>query len=173
MSFLEWDCEQEQKDKYAAHVRKCAEDIKACNITIAWSKLNNLWCFLSGCGYSEATINTLKDSADYFCKQSDKENLVSCIQDFAASITIMALPKKPTAPQISINNANSQTTNIRVIEEAISNELSSAQIDELKSLLMKNKRGDVKEWFSNLGNNTLSGIPSTLITNIPDFSNFL
>lgn len=85
----------------------------------------------------------------------------------------MALPKKPTAPQISINNANSQTTNIRVIEEAISNELSSAQIDELKSLLMKNKRGDVKEWFSNLGNNTLSGILSTLITNIPDFSNFL
>ena len=38
MSFPEWDCEQEQKDKYAAHVRKCAEEIMACNIAIAWSK---------------------------------------------------------------------------------------------------------------------------------------
>lgn len=173
MSFPEWDYEQEQKDMYAAHVRKCADDIKACNITIAWSKLNNLWCFLSGCGYSDAIINTLRDSADYFCKQSDKDNLVSCIQDFAANITIMALPKKPAAPQISINNSNSQTTNIKVIEEAISNELSSAQIEELKALLKKNKRGDIKEWFSNLGNNTLSGILSTLITNIPNISNFL
>ena len=85
----------------------------------------------------------------------------------------MALPKKPSASQICINNTNSQTTNIRVIEEAISNELSSAQIEELKSLLKKNKRGDIKEWVSNLGNNTLSGILSTLITNIPGLGNIL
>lgn len=173
MSFPEWDCEQEQKDKYAAHVRKCAEEISACNGTLVWSKLNNLWSFLAGCGYSEAIINTIKDSADYFCKRSDKQHLVSCIQDFADNLSIMALPKKPTASQISINNSNSQVTNIKVVEEAITNELSSAQIDELKSLLKKNKRGDIKEWLSNLGNNTLSGILSTLITNIPGLDNIL
>ena len=173
MSFLEWNCEQEQKDKYAAYVRKCAKEINVCDATLVWSKLDNLWSFLAGCGYSEAIINTIKDSADYFYKQADKQNLVSCIQDFADSISIWALPKKPTASPININNNNSQTSNIKIIEAAISNELSSDQIEDLKSLLKKNKLGDIKEWLSNLGNNTLSGILSTLITNIPNIANFL
>ncbi len=171
---IAWDYEQELKDKYAAHVRTCAESLLVCNDEVVGAKLNNLWCFLDGCGYSEATINTLRDSADHFDRHSDRKNLVLCIKEFADSITVMGLPKKKQTPsQISITNSNSQVTNIKVVEEAITNELSSAQIEELKSLLKKNKRGDIKEWLSNLGNNTLSGILSTLITNIPGLGNIL
>ena len=163
---MNFDYNQEQKDKYAYHIRKCAEAIKTCEKNVVISKLNNLWCFLDGCGYSETTIRTLKDSIDHFCKYSDIENIVNCINDFAYSVTIMELPQHKNNPSINISNSNSQVNNVKIIENALSNKLNSAQIEELKELLRKeSKRGDIKKWFTDLGANTLGGILSTLITN--------
>lgn len=174
---IELDYEREQKNKYAAHVKKCVEDIKNCddiNGIFVTSKLSNLWCFLEGCGYSDKIITTLKYYADCLCEQSDKAHLIEFLLDFADNIVVMDLPKrKAELSPITITNSNSQIINVKIVEEAISNELSSSQIEELKALLKKNKRGDIKEWLSNLGNNTLSGILSTVITNLPGLSNIL
>lgn len=161
---------QEQKDKYASHILKCAEDLSKCSDSeLQTSHINNLIAFLLGCGYSEPFILTHKDSIVHFHKKGDLQNLVNSLKMLADSIMVMDLPHKPmqNAP-ININNSNSQKTdfNISVIDNALSNELSTEQIAKLKELIKTKKRGDVKSWLSELGNSTLSGLLSSILTSL-------
>lgn len=170
MRGLQWDYTQEQKNKYATYVRKCAEDIASCaDSDFRLSKINNLISFLKGCGYTDSTINPLHDSIIHLQRLQDCKNLRICISQFADSIEVMELPKKTTTSQnININNSNSQSTsfNISIVEEALSSELSSDQIQQLKELLKSKKRGDIKSWLADLGCGTLSGLLSTILTKI-------
>lgn len=170
MRGLQWDYTQEQKNKYATYARKCAEDIASCTDSdLRLLKINNLISFLKGCGYTDSTINPLHDSIKHLQRLQDCKNLRICINQFADSIEVMELPKKATTSQnININNSNSQSTsfNISIVEEALSSELSSEQIQQLKELLKSKKRGDIKSWLADLGNGTLSGLLSTILTNI-------
>lgn len=170
MKGLQWDYYQEHKNRYATHIRKCAVDIASCTDSeFRLSQINNLISFLKGCGYTDDTISPLHDSIMHNQSLGNCKNMCACIEQFADSIEVMELPKKQTpSPQISINNSNSQSTNfnISIIEDALSNELSSEQILQLKELLKSKKRGDIKSWLADLGSGTLSGLLSTILTNV-------
>lgn len=170
MQGLSWDYPQEQKNKYANHVRSCAEEISQCEDSdFRLSLINNLSCFLRGCGYSNETIGPLHDSIMHFQRLNDRHKMKKCINQFAANIEVMDLPKSPTSSQqITIHNSNAQTTsfNISIIEEALNNELSSEQINQLQELLKTNKKGNVKAWLADLGNGTLSGVLSAILSSV-------
>lgn len=170
MKGLSWDYPQEQKNKYAAHVRSCAEEICQCEDSdFRLSLINNLSCFLKGCGYSDDTVIPLHDSIMHYQGLNDRYKMMKCINQFAANIEVMDLPKPVTSSQqININNSNSQSTNfnISIIEEALNNELCSDQINQLKQLLKTKKKGDIKAWLADLGSGTLSGVLSTILSSI-------
>lgn len=170
MTGLSWDYQQEQKNKYANHVRACAEEICQCeDRDFRLCLINNLSSFLKGCGYSDETIGPLHDSINHFQELGNRYKMMKCINQFAANIEVMDLPKSPTSSQqININNSNFQSTNfnISIIEEALNNELSSKQINELKELLKTKKKGDVKAWLADLGNGTLSGVLSAILSSV-------
>lgn len=170
MKGLSWDYSQEQKNKYANHIRSCAEEICKCEDSdFRLSLINNLACFLKGCGYSDDIIAPLHDSIKHFQQLNDRYKMMKCINQFAANIEIMDLPKSSSSSQqINIHNSNSQSTNfnISIIEEALNNELSTEQINQLKELLKTKKKGDIKAWLADLGNGTLSGMLSAILSSV-------
>lgn len=169
----EWDYEQEQKDKYAEHIRSFACTILASNdLSKAAPEVNSMLAFIRGCGYAEETIQTLLMSLNQIKDKSNTEEFVACINKFADGIKIMPLPSKKVASNsISINNSNSQSVNVYIeaIKKGFSEELTSEQIEALKSLIeSKKSKGDIKKWLCDLGSNTLSGVLSTIITGLPN-----
>lgn len=173
-SSLNWDYNQEQKEKYANRVRKLAEEIRnETDDSMIPSILNEYYCFLAMSGYPKDVILTQKDSLHHFDISRGKDAIIKCMNRFADSILSSELPKRQSdSPEVNINNTNNNTNNntfdIKVVEDAISQELSSDQIEELCKLIESRKGGDIKKWFSDLGSGTLSGILSSLALKIPE-----
>lgn len=173
-SSLNWDYNQEQKEKYANRVRQLAKEISnETDESIIPSILNDFYSFLAMVGYSDEVIYTQKNSLDHFDAIRGKEAIVKCMNRFADSILSSELPKRQSnISKVNITNTNNNTNNntfdIKVVEDAISQELSSDQIEELRKLIESRKGGDIKKWFSDLGSGTLSGILSSLVLKIPE-----
>ena len=169
---LNWDYKQDQNDKISNRISLYGREISECNdIAAIPSIINSLYSFLMGVGYTERMLLPLKDSIYHYKEQNEKEGIVKCINRLAADVKLCGIPvSNKTTPDISISNQNSQSNNINIdiVKKSLSDELSSEQLEQLASLIKSKKRGDLKKWFSDLGNNTLSGVLSTLCTSLPN-----
>lgn len=170
MAGLNWDYHQEQNDKFSNRISQYAKDISECaTISETSSVINSLYSFLMGIGYTDRTLLPLKDSIYHHKENNEKGEIVNCINRLAKDVRLCGLPiSKGPSTDISISNQNSQNNNVNIelITKSISDELTSEQLEQLGTLIKNNKRGDLKKWLGDLGNNTLSGILSSLLMNV-------
>lgn len=172
MTGLNWDYNQEQNDKISHRISQYSKEISQCDDnSVLPSIINSLYGFLLGIGYTERMLHPLRDSIHHHMEVKEKTQIVLCVNRLATDVKVCGVPvSKKNSPDISISNQNTQTNsiNIDVVEKSFSDELTSEQLEQLANLIKGKKRGDLKKWFSDLGNSTLSGVLSTLCTSLPN-----